>query len=266
MPVIPSPVDGVGLRADVTGRGPALVLLHGSVLSRAIWRGLGYLAPLAEEHTVVRVDLRGHGGSGKPHDPAAYTQEVFVRDLFAVLDALGIEQAALLGYSLGARIALSAALDSPGRVRRLVSLGGSASAQRGAVDQVFFPGVIDAVREGGDDGGMEAFCTGQGLGPDTEGRRARATRTAFLAADPLAVAALLEATDGTPAVPDEALAGCTVPSLWMAGDRDSPRFAESRRAASLMPDAEFVPLPGRDHGGTLWPADEVLAHVLPFLR
>ena len=262
MPVLPSPVDGTPLRYDVSGDGPPLVLLHGSVLSRAIWRGLGYLAPLAAEHTVIRVDVRGHGLSGTPHDPAAYTQDVLVADLLAVLDAEGIGRAALLGYSLGARIALGTALAHPGRVTRLVSLGGSAADQSGAVEKVFFPGVIDAVREGG----MEAFCAGQGLGPEIEDRRARATRTAFLAADPLAVAALLTATDATGAVPDEELAACMVPAVWMAGDRDHPRHEESRRAAALMPDAEFVSLPGRDHGGTLSPAGPVLEQVLPFLR
>lgn len=262
MPVIPSPVDGIELRYDVTGAGPALVLLHGSVLSRAIWRGLGYLDPLSAEHTVIRVDLRGHGRSGAPHDASAYTQDVFVADLLAVLDAEGVGRAALMGYSLGARVALNAALQHPGRVRRLVSLGGSAAAQHGAVDSVFFPGVIKAVR----DDGMEAFCAGQGLGPEVEGRRARATRTAFLAADHRAIAALLSATDATGAVPDEALEECAVPSLWMTGTNDHPRYEESHRAASLMPDGEFVPLPGRDHGGTLFPPDEVLAHALPFLR
>ncbi|MEE1618348.1 alpha/beta fold hydrolase [Brachybacterium sp. J153] len=262
MPVIPSPVDGIDLRYDVSGDGPALVLLHGSVLSRAIWRGLGYLAPLAAEHTVIRVDLRGHGGSGTPHEPSAYTQAAFVADLLAVLDAEGHTRAALLGYSLGARVALSCALEHPGRITRLVSLGGSASAQQGAVDAVFFPGVIDAVREDG----MEAFCAGQGLGPDVSSRRARATRTAFLAADPRAVAALLAATDATDGVPDEALAACTVPALWMAGSEDHPRLEQSRRAAALMPDAEFVELPGRDHGGTLFPPEPVLEQVLPFLR
>lgn len=262
MSVIPSPVDGIDLRYDVSGTGPALVLLHGSVLSRAIWRGLGYLEPLAAEHTVIRVDLRGHGRSGAPHEESAYAQDVFVADLLAVLDAEGIGRAALLGYSLGARVALSTALAHPGRVTRLVSLGGSASAQRGTVDAVFFPGVIDAVHEHG----MEAFCAGQGLGPEVEGRRARATRTAFLAADHRAVAALLSATDATPGVPDDVLAECTVPALWMAGTEDRPRVEESRRAARLMADAEFVPLPGRDHGATLFPPDEVLEHVLPFLR
>nr|WP_245354757.1 alpha/beta hydrolase [Brachybacterium sacelli] len=250
------------MRYDVTGSGPALVLLHGSVLSRAIWRGLGYLEPLAAEHTVIRVDLRGHGRSGAPHDPAAYSQEIFVADLLAVLDAEGIGRAALLGYSLGARIALTTTLEHPGRVTRLVCLGGSSSPQQGAVDSVFFPGVIDTVR----DQGMEAFCAGQGLGPEVTSRRARATRTAFLAADHRAVSALLTATDAAEGVPDEALAACTVPALWMAGTEDHPRYEESRHAAGTMADAEFVPLPGRDHGGTLFPPDEVLAHALPFLR
>lgn len=261
MPVIPSPVDGIELRYDVAGDGPPLVLLHGSVLSRAIWRGLGYLAPLAEQHTVIRVDLRGHGSSEKPHDPAAYTQAVFVADLLAVLEAEGIGRTAVMGYSLGARIALTAALELPGRITRLVSLGGSASPQQRQIDSVFFPGVIDTVASEG----MEAFCAGQGLGPEVTGRRARATRTAFLSADHQAVAALLAATDATPGVPDEVLEACTVPALWMAGTEDHPRFEDSRRAAALMPDAEFVPLPGRDHGATLYPPDEILAEVLPFL-
>lgn len=262
MPVIPSPVDGIDLRYDVSGAGSPVVLLHGSVLSRAIWRGLGYLEPLAAEHTVVRMDLRGHGRSGAPETASAYTQPAFVADLLAVLDAEGIDSAALLGYSLGARIALSTALEHPQRVTRLVCLGGSAAPQHGAVDSVFFPGVIEAVRREG----MEAFCAGQGLGPEVTSRRARATRTAFLAADHRAVAALLTATDATSGVPDDLLEGCTVPALWMAGTEDHPRFEESRRAASLMPAAEFAPLPGRDHGGTLSPPEAVLDRVLPFLR
>ena len=113
---------------------------------------------------------------------------------------------------------------------------------------------------------MEAFCAAQGLGPEVTSRRARATRAAFLAADHRAVSALLAATDATPGVPDEALAACPVPALWMAGSEDHPRHEESRRAASLMPEGEFVSLPGRDHGGTLSPSGPVLEHVLPFLR
>jgi len=95
--VIPSPVDGIDLAYDLTrpATGAAsdarpVVLLHGSVLTRAIWRGLGYLAPLAAERPVLRIDIRGHGRSGRPHEAAAYAQEVLVADLLAVLDHAGI--------------------------------------------------------------------------------------------------------------------------------------------------------------------------------
>src|SRR5699024_12636501 len=128
MPVIPSPADGTSLRYDVSGSGPALVLLHGSVLSRAIWRGLGYLAPLTAEHTVIRVDLRGHGRSGTPHETSAYTPGVLVADLLAVRDAEGVGRAPLMGHSLGARGALSAPPAHPGRGHRLAGLGGPAAA------------------------------------------------------------------------------------------------------------------------------------------
>lgn len=269
MQVIPSPVDGIDLAYDLTrpATGAAfdarpVVLLHGSVLTRAIWRGLGYLAPLAAERPVLRIDIRGHGRSGRPHEAAAYAQEVLVADLLAVLDHAGIERAHLLGYSLGARIAVTAAVTVPERVDRLVSLGGSAAAQSGALETVFFPGVLNALRTGG----MEAFCAGQGLGPETTDRRRAATRQAFLAADPLAMAALFEATDATPGIDDARLAACEAPALWMAGTRDQPRCDESRHAAAVMPRGRFVPLPGRTHGGTLSPAGPVLDEVLPFLR
>lgn len=262
MPTISSPIDGTELRYDVTGEGQALVLLHGSVLSRAIWRGLGYLRPLAAEHTVIRMDLRGHGRSGTPHSPEAYSQRRLVADVLAVLDAEGHQHAALLGYSLGARIALSTALARPERVRRIVCIAGSAAAQRGQLESVFFPGVIDTVRSSG----MEEFCARQGLGPGVASRRGQATRAAFLAADHLAMAALFTATDETPGIPDHVLQEAGTPALWMAGTEDHPRFEQSRRAAALMPRGRFVALPGRDHGGSLFPPDPVLEHALPFLR
>lgn len=260
-----SPVDGTRLAYDLSAverEGVPVVLLHGSVLSKAIWRGLGYLVPLSAEHPVLRLDLRGHGRSGKPHDPAAYTPDVLVADLLAVLDDAGIERAALVGYSLGARIALTTALRHPDRVTHLVSLGGSAAAQHDALETVFFPGVVDALRTGG----MEEFCARQGLGPTIADPRHAATRQAFLAADPLAMAALFEATAATAGVEDEALSRCPIPALWMAGDRDHPRFEETRHAAATMPEARFAPLPGRTHGSTLSPAGPVLDEVLPFLR
>src|SRR5699024_5701914 len=153
-------------------------------------------------------------------------------------------------------------LRHPRLITHLVSLGGSAAPQQGQVDSVFFPGVIEAVRQGG----MEEFCSRQGLGPEGDSRRGRATRQAFLAADHLAMAALLAATDATTGIPDEELAACQVPALWMAGPGGRRRLEQYQRAARLVPDVRFVALPGRVHGSTLSPPDEVLEQVLPFLR
>jgi pimeloyl-ACP methyl ester carboxylesterase len=261
VPKIPSAADGTSIAYDVAGSGPPVVLLHGSVLSRAIWRAYGYVDALKAEHTVIRLDLRGHGRSGAPHGADDYTQERFLADLWAVLDAEGIEGAALVGYSLGARIALTATVRRPERVTHLVSLGGSAAEQGDSVDTVFFPGTVETLRTGG----MEAFCEAQGLGPEVTDRRDRGTRTAFLAADPLAMAALFTATGATPGIPDADLAACPVSALWMAGDQDHPRFEESQHAARTMSRARFVALPGRSHGGTLSPSGPVLEQILPFL-
>ena len=86
-----------------------------------------------------------------------------------------------------------------------------------------------------------------------------------MTADPLAIAALFEATESTPAIPDDDLRACSVPALWMTGTEDRPRFEQSQRAADVMPDARFVPLEGRSHAATLWPSGPVLEHLVPHL-
>jgi 3-oxoadipate enol-lactonase len=109
------------LHYAVTGDGPAVVLLHQGVVDSRVWEP--QLAPLAERFTLLRYDRRGFGLSprfDRPYSP--------VDDLFAVLDAAGMERAALVGASQGGKIALDAALERPERVTALVlvcpALGG----------------------------------------------------------------------------------------------------------------------------------------------
>lgn len=248
-----NPRDGTTISYDVTGQGPAVVLLHGSALSRAIWRGLGYVKAL-DGFTVVRIDLRGHGRSGKPRESAAYAMDLLVADVLAVLDAERLAGAAVVGYSFGARVGFSLAATAPGRVGKLVTLGGTFRPQAGQVAKVFFDGYLDALRTGG----MQAFVDGQQLDPQT--------RAAFMANDAAALAAYFERTEAEPGLEEAALPGLDLPALLMAGTRDRERYLDSRRAAELMPDARFVALQGRTHGSTLFPAGEVLAEMLPFLR
>ena len=118
-----NPLDSTRIAYDVTGEGPAVLWLHGSALSRVPWRGLGYLKALPG-YTHVRLDLRGHGRSDKPHGAESYTPELLVADVLAVMDAEGIDAAAVVGHGMGAMLALELALRAPARVQRLVLCAG----------------------------------------------------------------------------------------------------------------------------------------------
>ncbi len=123
------------------GRGPALVLVHGSNLDS---RSFDWIAsPLAKERRVVVFDLRFHGRTTDPGGPVSWE-----RDLLEVLDALGLERAALLGHSLGAQVVVDFALAHPERVDRLVVVGPSVSGYVSTSMPAGFDAVLQAVRAG----------------------------------------------------------------------------------------------------------------------
>lgn len=106
-------VGGKELWYEEAGSGPALLLVHEGVADSTMWDDN---APaLAERYRVIRYDLPGYGRSPLPPGPFSH-----VRDLHALLDGLGVEQASLVGASIGARIALEYALEHPERVEALV--------------------------------------------------------------------------------------------------------------------------------------------------
>jgi len=76
-------------------------LQHGFSESFEDWYEYGYVDALKNNFRLILVDARGHGGSDKPHDPAAYALEYRVSDVVVVLDALRIEKAHYWGYSMG---------------------------------------------------------------------------------------------------------------------------------------------------------------------
>ena len=133
MPVATNPHDGVDLAWDSVGQGPPLLLVHGSALSKAIWRGFGYTKAFRENYRVVTMDLRGHGRSAKPTQAASYTMEMLTADVLAVLDAAGVGAAHYGGYSVGARIAFALAATAPQRMLSLTSLGGSYRIEPGSI-------------------------------------------------------------------------------------------------------------------------------------
>jgi pimeloyl-ACP methyl ester carboxylesterase len=94
---------GVRLRYVEQGSGEPVVLVHGFSNRLEIWSTTGIMPDLAGDHHVIAFDLRGHGKSGKPHDPARYGREMAL-DIVRLLDHLGLRRAHIVGYSLGAAL------------------------------------------------------------------------------------------------------------------------------------------------------------------
>ena len=115
------PVNGLDMYYEVHGEGSPLALFHGAM--GTIDSCFANLLPaLAATRQVVAIELQGHGHTADIDRPLSYRQ--MAADAAALLEALGIEMADLVGYSLGGAVALELAMQYPGRVRRLVFAGG----------------------------------------------------------------------------------------------------------------------------------------------
>lgn len=116
--------DGpIEIAYQVGGKGPPILLLHGFPQTKAIWENV---APeLANNFTVIASDLRGYGGSSKPHgkkDHSTYSKRSMAADQHALMRALGHQQFFLLGHDRGGRVSHRLAMDFPDSVLRLMVL------------------------------------------------------------------------------------------------------------------------------------------------
>jgi pimeloyl-ACP methyl ester carboxylesterase len=111
-----APVNGLRLYYEIRGKGDPLIVLHGALGSLEMFGG--NLDALANTRQVIAVDLRGHAHTGLGDGDLTY--EVMADDIAGLMAHLGLAKADVLGYSLGAGVALHVAVRHPERVRRLV--------------------------------------------------------------------------------------------------------------------------------------------------
>lgn len=238
--------NGVRLRYVEQGQGPVIVLMHGytGTLDRHFIAN-GVFANLAKGHRAIAIDLRGHGKSGKPHDPNAYGEE-FARDVVRLLDHLKIQRAHVLGYSLGAFIAGRVATMHPERLIGVVYVAGLPLRDLSFMD----PFARDSVQELESDlpfKSLVAALQPPGSKPPSEDDMRKAMAPLVAANDVKAFAALWRGYK-TLAVSDTDLAAVRVPSIVITGSEDI-NAAGVPELNKRHPQIRTVVVPGAQHGG-----------------
>jgi 2-succinyl-6-hydroxy-2,4-cyclohexadiene-1-carboxylate synthase len=232
-----------GLIGDAVAVPETVVLLHGFAGTGRLWDPV--VARLdAERYRPLAPDLRGHGTADARH-PISFEG--------CVEDVLGLvaHPFTLVGYSMGGRIALQAALAAPDRIERLILVATTAGigdpqerAQRRAADEV-----LAAETE---QGSIEEFAdrwTAQPLFAGTPPQAAAVWRADILDNDPRALAAVLRNL-GTGAMEPlwDRLGELRMPVTVLAGERDAKFRALGRQLADGLPDGELVVVDGVGHG------------------
>jgi pimeloyl-ACP methyl ester carboxylesterase len=238
---------GVRIYYEVEGEGPPLVLVHGFSESLEGWREYGYAEELKKEHRLVLIDARGHGGSGKPHDPEAYGLKHRPADVVAVLDDLGIDRAHYFGYSLGGWVGFGLAKYAPERVHSLIIGGAQPYGQSMELYRQALAGGIEGWAA------VVEKMLGSPLTPEAKER--------LLSNDVQAL--LASVADDRPDI-SGMLPTATMPSLLYAGEAD-PLRPLVERCASELPNGRFFSLPGVNHIQGAVRSDLLLPQVVEFL-
>jgi 2-succinyl-6-hydroxy-2,4-cyclohexadiene-1-carboxylate synthase len=235
----------VPLHAEVRGSGPPLVLLHGFTQTGRLWGRFGDL--LAATHTLVAVDLPGHGDSGSVRADLPTTANLVAE---AVRTQIGREPCALLGYSLGARVALHVALAADLPLSHIVFIGVTAGIEDAGVREQRRRSdgeLADGLEASGD---VEGFVDAWLRGPlferlESQGAAQRAERLRNSAAG-LASSLRLCGT-GTQEPLWDRLGDLASPVLALAGSDDNRFAAHALRAVRLVPSGVASLVPGGGH-------------------
>ncbi len=231
---------------EVHGEGAPLVFLHGFTSKIQQWKFCGYVDALKKSHTLVLIDLRGHGKSDKPHDPDAYRLQDRMADVKAVLTDLQIDRAHWFGYSMGGWIAFGITVHFPELVQSLIVGGGHP--YQDALET--FSGV-DGSDQDAFIAALEGFI-GEKITDDA--------RPIVLQNDLAALAAAAGYRRGF----QPYLKSIDKPVLLFVGDRDN-RYALAQRAATELSVEQLVVLPGAGHATSLLASAALLPAVKAFL-
>ena len=251
------------LHVESKGEGPALLFLHGFGGSARNWRP--QIRALSGAHRCIAYDARGHARSEAPADPAVYDAAAFVADGVRVLAEAGVGRATWIGLSMGAAVALEAAIRAPETVRSLV-LASLPAGRGGSGISGHAADFADAIEREGLEAAGARFVWGTPSGALDPG--AKLIRHRFLEHPPHGLVNTLRGLLAPWPPPRERaaeLARVRVPALILAGSRDAASVAASRDLADLLPGARLEILEGAGPVANLEQPDAWNARVAAFL-
>ncbi|MBI1386604.1 MAG: alpha/beta fold hydrolase [Rhizobiales bacterium] len=254
--------DGTVYEMTGPDDGAAVVLIHGLGLHRGMWRK--HIPVLAKRHRVIAYDLPGHGKSALPKEPP--TLRLLARQLIGLLDHLGIEKAALVGFSLGGMINRRVAIDHGHRVSALAIL--NSPHERGAEQQRLVEERAAATADGGPGATIDAtiarWFTADFISREPE--EIAAVRAAVLANDPRCYAQFRQLlAKGVVELirPDPPIALAT---LVVTCENDSGSTPDMSRAiAGEIAGARVIIVPQLQHLGLIEQPEHFTGPILAFL-
>jgi len=243
--------DGVKIHYEVYGSGPPLLLTHGYSSTSAMWEG--QIEALSKHHKLVLWDMRGHGRSDYPDDPAAYSEALTVGDMAALLDEIGADSAIVGGLSLGGYMSLAFYRAHPKRVRALLIIDTGPGFKKDEAREAWNKRAHDTA---------DRFER-EGLEVLKSLSRERST-VSHRDASGLARAARGMLTQRDARV-IESLPDVRVPSLIIVGAEDTPFLAASDYMAAKIPGARKVVIPASGHAANIDQPQGFADALLPFL-
>ncbi len=245
--------NGVSIHYTVAGEGAPVILVHGyGVNSDLNWRMMGVVDALSENFQVIAMDCRGHGLSGKPHDPKQYGAEM-AEDVIRLMDHLNLEKAHLAGYSMGGAIVMTLATTHPDNFWSIAGCG-SGWYKAGTSDTDIVRRVISAkeARRGWRPFLQSIIGRGPGLSVVITDAYERSIN------EPEALEALAEGFHEL-CTEEDALRANSVPFLSLLGSLDG-RKQSAEFLEGVMPRLERVVIPGGTHDWT--PRDPAFSEAL----
>lgn len=222
----------LSIHYEVNGNGAPIVLIHGFASNtQGNWRTPGWIDFLKNAGLrVITLDCRGHGQSDKPYNSSAYDGSAMADDVIRLMDHLNVEQASLMGYSMGARIAVQLMISHPQRFSSVIlgGMGSSIFQDRGTRNRA----ISDALLASG---------AADADNPVAHGFRLFAESTN---GDLRALAAVIAATSEPIRQTD--LNGITLPVLVIVGDKDD-LIGDPKLLSAAIPGCQLVILENQDH-------------------